>query len=243
MTKAPLPQPVVTEPAPTEPALTDRPVDAAAIGARRAEVFAALRAAGGSLSVAQIAQATGLHINTARFHLSGLVAEGLAERTSEDRARPGRPRILYVARPVDGPRSFSLLAEMLTGLVASLGGGGPAAIEAGRAWGRHLVDSPLPSERVGADAAVVRLNLVLGAIGFQPEVQAGVEGPEVWLHHCPFREVAERHTDVVCAIHLGLIQGALGELRAPLEAHALEPFVTPNACVSRLRLVAAPGGS
>lgn len=220
----------------TEVALTDPPVDAAAIGTRRAEVFAALRGADGPLSAAQVAEVTGLHLNTARFHLGGLVAEGLAERTSEDRATPGRPRILYVAHAVQGPRSFSLLAEMLTGLVASLGGGGPAAVEAGRAWGRHLVDSPVPSEQVDAGDAVVRLNRVLGAIGFEPEAREGVDGPEVWLHHCPFREVAERHTDVVCAIHLGLIQGALGELRAPLEAHGLEPFVTPNACVSRLRL-------
>lgn len=222
----------------TEVALTDPPVAAAAIGARRARALAVLREAAGPLSAAQVAQATGLHLNTARFQLDGLVADGLVERRSEDRATPGRPRILYVARAAEGPRSFSLLSEMLTGLVASLGGGGSAAIDAGRAWGRHLVERPVPSERVAGDDALARLNRVLGAIGFEPEARAGVDGPEIWLHHCPFREVAERHTDVVCALHLGLIQGALGELRAPLEAPTLEPFVTPNSCVSRLRRTA-----
>lgn len=224
----------------TELTLTDPPADVA-VGTRRAEVLAGLRKADRPLSVQQVAEQTGLHVNTARSHLDGLVADGLAERTAEERATPGRPRILYIARAeVPGPRSFALLAEMLTGLVASLGGAGPAAIEAGHAWGRHLVDRPAPSQRIDADDATARLNRVLDAIGFQPEVRTGSDGAEVRLHHCPFREVAQRHTDVVCAIHLGLMQGALDELRAPLEAESLEPFVTPNLCVGQLR--PAPAG-
>lgn len=219
----------------TELRLTDPPTDAA-VGTRRAEVLAGLLDAGRPLSVQQVAEARGLHINTARFHLDGLVADGLADRTCEDRTTPGRPRILYVGRAgMPGPRSFALLAEMLTGLVASLDGAGPAANEAGRAWGRHLVDRPAPSQRVDADDATTRLNRVLQAIGFQPEVRTGSDGTEVRLRHCPFLEVANRHPDVICAVHLGLMQGALEELRTPLEVESLEPFVAPNLCVARLR--------
>jgi predicted ArsR family transcriptional regulator len=215
--------------------LTDPRADVA-VGTRRAEVLAALREAGRHLSVLQIAEQTGLHQNTARFHLDGLVADGFAERATEERAAPGRPRILYGAR-AEGPgqRSFALLAEMLTGLVVSLGGAGPISLEAGRAWGRHLVDRPPPSRPVHADDATARLNRMLAEIGFEPEMSTGSDGVEVRLHHCPFRGVADRHTDVICAIHLGMMQGALGELRAPLEAESLEPFVTPNLCVGRLR--------
>jgi predicted ArsR family transcriptional regulator len=215
--------------------LTDPPADVA-VGTRRAEVLARLREADRPLSVQHVAEQTGLHVNTARFHLDGLVGDGLAERTAEDRDVPGRPRILYTARgQVPGPRSYGLLAEMLTGLVASLDDAGPAAVEAGRAWGRHLVERAAPSERVDAHEATARVNRVLAAIGFQPEVRTGSDNAEIRLHHCPFREVAERHTDVVCAIHLGLMQGALAELRAPLEAQSLEPFVTSNLCVARLQ--------
>jgi len=39
----------------------------------------------------------------------------------------------------------------------------------------------------------------------------------------------------VCAMHLGIMQGALGELRGPLEAEGLQPFVTPHLCVAKLR--------
>lgn len=215
--------------------LTDAPTDVA-VGGRRAEVLAWLRQTDRPCSVAEVADATGLHLNTARFHLDSLVEDGLAERASEPREVPGRPRILYSARgPVPGPRSYGLLAEMLTGLVASLKDAGPAAVDAGRAWGRHLVERSAPSERVDAPEAVDRLNRVLDAIGFQPETRTTKKGAEVRLHHCPFREVAERHTDVVCAIHLGLMQGALEELDAPVVATSLEPFVSANLCVARLQ--------
>jgi predicted ArsR family transcriptional regulator len=207
-----------------------------AVGSRREEVLALLRAADGPLSAAQVAETTGLHLNTARFHLDGLVEEGLAMRASEPRDVPGRPRILYSADgPVPGPRSYGLLAEMLTGLVASLKDAGPAAAHAGRAWGGHLVERSAPSERISAGEAVTRLNRVLDAVGFAPEARTTKQGTEVLLHHCPFREVAEKHTDVVCAIHLGLMQGALEELDAPIDATSLEPFVTPQLCVARLQ--------
>ncbi|GHD90790.1 hypothetical protein [Streptomyces naganishii] len=55
------------------------------------------------------------------------------------------------------------------------------------------------------------------------------------LHHCPFREVAQRRPDIVCAIHLGLMRGTVETLRAPLAAEGLEPFVTPHLCVATLR--------
>lgn len=220
------------------------PPAAGPVGARRAEVLARLREADGPLSVRQLASQTGLHVNTARFHLDGLVDDGLAERAAEARDVPGRPRILYTARAeAPGPRSYRLLAEMLTGLVASLNDAGPAAVEAGQAWGRHLVDRPAPSQPVDADGAMRRLNRVLESIGFQAEVRHSPSATEVRLYHCPFREVAERHTEVVCAIHLGLMQGALAELHAPLEARSLEPFVTPYLCVARLHATAqAPHG-
>ena len=67
------------------------------VGGRRAEVLRHLRDAVASLSVADIAAQTGLHVNTARFHLDALVADGLAERTMEEREVPGRPRVLYRA--------------------------------------------------------------------------------------------------------------------------------------------------
>lgn len=204
-------------------------------GNRRAEVLALLRRTDRPLSVAEVAEAMDLHVNTARFHLDGLVDDGLADRTAEPRETPGRPRILYTSEgPSPGPRSYELLAEMLTGFVSSLDEAGPATVELGKAWGRHLVDRAAPSERIDPQEAVARLNRLLDAVGFQSDSCTTDEGIEVRLRHCPFREVAQKHTDIVCAIHLGLMQGALDELGAPVAATSLDPFVTPHLCVARL---------
>jgi len=138
-----------------------------------------------------------------------------------------------------GPRSFGLLAEMLTGLVASLDDSGQSAVEAGKSWGRHLIKRAAPSERVAAEDATDRLTTMLDAIGFKQETRVTSKGIEIRLHHCPFREVAEKHAHIVCGLHLGLMQGALGELRAPLEATSLEPFVTPQLCLAHLRTTKA----
>lgn len=202
---------------------------------RRDEILALLRQADTPLSVTEVADAMRLHVNTARFHLDGLADEGFAERTTESRERRGRPRILYSSEGRSpGPRSYGLLAEMLTGLVVSLDNAGPATVEVGKEWGRHLVERVAPSTRIKSDEAIARLNRMLGAVGFQSETHATEEGAELWLRHCPFREVAEKHMDVVCALHLGLMQGALDELGAPVSARSLEPFVTPQMCIARL---------
>ena len=94
-----------------------------------------------------------------------------------------------------------------------------------------------------AGEAVARMNQMLDDVGFQPTVHGEPSGPgaEVHLHHCPFREVAESAEDVVCALHLGLMQGALHEMRAPVTATSLEPMVRPDLCVAQVRPIASRG--
>lgn len=208
-------------------------------GASRGEVIAKLGVAAQPLSVAEIAELTGLHVNTARFHLDALVRDRVATRIIEERDSPGRPRILYSIRVgTSGPRSFGLLAEMLTGVIASLEGAVSTSLNVGQTWGRQLVERPVTAQPISADQALASLHEVLDAIGFQPEFSTSTEGNvEVRLHHCPFQEVAERHTNVVCALHLGLMQGALLELGAPIEADSVKPFVTTNLCTAALRII------
>jgi predicted ArsR family transcriptional regulator len=205
------------------------------LGARRTTVLDWLRRSDEPMTAAGMAERTGLHLNTARFHLDGLVEQGYATRRSEDRDAPGRPRILYFPRATTtGQRSYRLLSQMLTGLVASLDHDGSAAKEAGRAWGRHLVEGAAPDERIDRTTALERLDTLMDDIGFEPETRAGGE-TEMHLHHCPFREVAEGNPSVVCALHLGLMQGALDELGTPVDVESLQPFATPQLCVARLR--------
>lgn len=209
-----------------------------ALGESRSRVLDALRAFAGPVGVQEIATRVGLHSNTARFHLDGLVDAGLAKRQAQGQGRPGRPRMVYVAVPSDvpaGQRSYRLLAEMLTGMITDTVPEPAAAAEkAGEAWGRYLAERPAPGHEVDVAEGLRRLTTVLEEVGFDPAPVEDSERPVVPLHHCPFREVAEQHRDVVCSLHLGLMRGVLAETRAPLAAQRLEPFVEPSLCLATL---------
>jgi predicted ArsR family transcriptional regulator len=146
--------------------------------------------------------------------------------------------MLYQARPDAaraGARSYQLLAEILTSFVAAqVPQPSRAAQSAGREWGRYLAARPGPFERVDAASATRHLVDALDELGFAPEARTTGGKRQILLHHCPFREVASKHEDVVCAIHLGLMQGMLAELDAPVDAGQLDPFVEPDLCVARL---------
>jgi len=202
-------------------------------------VLALLRNADGGVTVDEVAHGAGLHVNTARFHLDKLVEDGLAERQAEERGTPGRPRIRYLASGAERPTSYRLLSRMLVGLVSSLGAHADV-VGAGRAWGRHLVEPVPPHSRVDAAEAIRRLEDLMEEVGFDPESVAGPE-PEVRLHHCPFLEAAQADPEVVCALHRGLMEGALATLDAPVTVVDLEPFATPRTCRARLRRTDATG--
>lgn len=214
------------------------PPEVPGLGESRARVLGVLQAVGSPQGVAEVAKKVRLHVNTTRFHLDGLVEMGLAERAIEDRDQPGRPRALYsAAHDVSGAgrRSYRLLAEILTSYLASqTKAPAKAAIKAGEAWGRFLTERPAPFQQVDAAAATKQLVKTLDDIGFEPEAVTRGRRRQVLLHHCPFRETAEEHRDVVCSVHLGLMRGLLSELDAPLEAERLDPFVEPSLCVTHL---------
>lgn len=208
---------------------------AAPLGGSRSTVLNVLRASG-PMGVREVAEQTGLHPNTIRFHLDGLVEAGLAERTVEERAQPGRPRTFYRASSADrGTRSYRLLAQILTSLITgTMPNPVKAAIEAGQAWGRYLTDRVAPFQRIGSEEALDRLTGLLTDIGFVSRTESDAEGAVIRLVHCPFREIAEENQKVICPLHLGLIQGALAEMNAPLTADRLDPFVEPQLCLAHL---------
>jgi len=209
-----------------------------ALGESRGRVLDVLRAREGPVGVQDIAERVGLHSNTARFHLDGLVDAGLAERRTEGQGRPGRPRMVYVATRSDvpaGQRSYRLLAEMLTGLVTeTLPEPRAAAEKAGEAWGRYLAERPAPGQEVDAAEGLRRLVTVLEEVGFDPEPVDDSERPVIPLRHCPFREIAQHNREVVCSLHLGLMRGVLAETRTPLVAERLDPFVDSSLCLAHL---------
>jgi predicted ArsR family transcriptional regulator len=198
-------------------------------------VLRLLRAAGTQLSIAAIASQLGVHPNTVRFHLDALVSSGLAEHAAAAHGRPGRPAQLYRAvrrMGPAGPRRYRLLADILVQSVAA----GPEprvrAADAGRAWGRMMADP------AGTGEPVARLVSLLGELGFDPDLRDSDDGQQVGLRHCPFLELAQARAQVVCPVHLGLMQGAMAAWDASVTVDRLTPFAQPDLCVAHL----APAG-
>lgn len=208
------------------------------LGRRRRWVLDLVRAAGSPLGVQEVAARTGLHPNTARFHLEGLVKAGLATRERRPRVTPGRPSLAYRAtgetEPA-GPRRYRLLAEMLTTLIGgTLPSPGVTAVEAGRQWGASLTEQP-PCPQPNAGAAIGRLTGTMATLGFASRAETtDGERHRLCLDQCPFWEVAQQHQDVVCSLHLGLMQGALAQMGASVTVDRLEPFTEPGLYVASL---------
>jgi predicted ArsR family transcriptional regulator len=202
---------------------------------RRVAVLDALRSSGDALGVTELAERLGIHPNTVRFHLDALVSQGLVDRRLEEPSGRGRPRTVHAPHPgMDrgGRRQYHLLAKILLDQLSTTPEPGAAAEAAGRAWGGHLVEQVPPSHQTGAAEATQRLTAMMTDLGFAPE-PTGEDG-QIRLRHCPFLELAEEHSSTLCPLHLGLMRGALTEIRAPITATRLEPFAEPDSCLIHL---------
>jgi len=211
---------------------------------RRRDVLRVLRGSPDPMSIAAIADAVRVHQNTVRFHLDTLVGDGQVEQVEPGRKGPGRPPLMFRAvRQMDrgGTRHYRLLAEILTTAFAAERDSRAKALAAGRAWGR-TVDSPphsLPADAASANEVIDHLVDVLDELGFAPERRATGGGQQVGLRHCPFLELAENRSGVVCPVHLGIMQGALEAWEAPISVDRLDAFVEPDLCLAHISVRAA----
>jgi predicted ArsR family transcriptional regulator len=212
-------------------------------GSSRVRILQALRDAGTPLDAFDLSQRVGLHHNTVRSHLEVLGSAGLVARSTEPSARPGRPRVVY--RPTATPeRHYETLSRVLADHL-SRGAGPESVVEAGRAWGRRVAQGrPAPRTRAEAAGLLVEILAELGFAPQDPVPPADAGAPmRISLRACPFRDVALEHPEIVCNVHLGLLQGALEELGGLVEATGLEPFVEPELCVAHVAPASGEGPS
>lgn len=214
-------------------------------GVSRVAVLEAIRASADPLDAPTIAERVGLHPNTVRSHLDRLAEVGLVTSEPERRATPGRPRLLFRAvptRPSADADSYRLLAGILAGGIGVSGSPREVAAEAGRRWGEQAA---VPD--AGPSDPVAGLVALLEEIGFAPATPADPDPADsdpadsdpaapatvIELHRCPFGDVVREHQEVVCSVHLGLMQGALDRMHAPASVTLL-PFVRPGVCSARI---------
>ncbi len=212
---------------------------------RRRRVLQVLRASPEPMSIAAIAEVLRVHPNTVRFHLDILLGDGQVERVEPGRKGPGRPALMFRAvRQMDrgGARHYRMLAEILAEALASERDPRAKALDAGRSWARKTQSAGQPpgGAALGAEEAVDRLVALLDDLGFAPERRTVDDREQIGLRHCPFLEIAENGTGIVCPAHLGVMQGVLAAWRAPVSVVSLDAFVQPDLCVAHLTPRADP---
>lgn len=222
-------------PAPTR--LPDEHNEAlAALSAPRRRVLDALDLGESSpVSVADIAAELRLHVNTAREHLDGLVAAGLATRTQLTPKGRGRPGWGYTACPRPARASsgeYVALAGVLAEHVASQGGDvGDDMARLGRGWGARLMAARITSPDHGDEGSERASVELLADLGFDPEVGHDVTR----LRQCPMLDVAREHPEIVCEVHRGLVEGAVETSGGDPSVVTLEAFAERGACLVRFR--------
>ncbi|MEE2060877.1 helix-turn-helix transcriptional regulator [Rhodococcus artemisiae] len=207
---------------------------------QRERVLDMLRESTGPLDAHHLAAALDLHVTTIRFHLSGLVDEGLVRIRPLPAEKVGRPRMGYLA--VREPSYTDLVAL----LAARIGGSATErerkAFEVGDDWAGMLGLSPAPTTDAGA--LVIES---LHQLGFETQTATNAFGTHnITLCTCPLAEIARSNPEVVRGIQRGLIQRVLDDHADTLGAsYTVDVFPDPQDgnCLVELVLHPAPHGA
>lgn len=188
-----------------------------ALSPQRLGLLEVLAGRAAASTVEEIADLTGLHANTVRSHLDGLVEDELVARHRVRTGRRGRPSWRYRVIPermAGAPEYVGLAISLAEQIAAVSDDPGQVARAAGARWAAQIPD--------GGDTAdgVVEL---LADLGFAPQA----EGEDIRLVQCPLLSAARRNPEVVCGVHEGLIRARLDGG----EDGWLEPFAGPGYCM------------
>lgn len=190
------------------------------------------------VSIGALSAMTGLHGNTVREHLDGLIAAGLAAKEQALSQGRGRPAWLYFTTGGAAATGASEYAGLAAALAAHIHRTSDSprgdGIAAGLEWGHQLAadfnnedsDAGAHSDTTAQEQTVS----LLDELGFAPTVDTAAGGMQVRLTRCPLLSAAHQYPDIVCGVHLGLVRGAMDTFGDQGSDSQLEPFAEPGAC-------------
>ncbi len=200
----------------------------------RYAIYLELARAPRPLSTAEVADTLDLHPNTVRPHLERMREAGLVEVSTAATGAVGRPQhrfALAEGAPSLGlePPGFPMLSRMLLTVAAAAGVDPDELVAAGFEQG--IADAAVADPRADdLDALEARQ----GELGFDP-TRAEEDGQvTIAFAHCPFRELAEAHPDLVCAIHAGMVEG-FASCRPGCRVERFHPLIDREPCRVDLR--------
>lgn len=185
------------------------------------------------LATAEIAETLDLHPNTVRPHLERMRDLGLLDVTTAATGAVGRPQHRYAIAddaPSLGlePPVFPLVTRIL--------------LEAAAAGGLDPNDLSDAGREQGAAAAAATASLAcadalereLASLGFDPARVDDGDDVTIAFTHCPFRELAEAHPELVCSMHRGMVEGFVDARGDGVVTH-FHPLVDRTPCQVELR--------
>ena len=162
------------------------------------------------LATQEVADVLDLHVNTVRPHLERMRDVGLLSVDTETRGTVGRPHHRWSLSP-DAPSlglepsPWPTLARTLLDAAARGGLTTDDLADAGRREGQAAA-AQWPDDADCIDGLVIEQ----ARLGFDPATVEAEDRATVAFAHCPFRDLAEQHPQIVCALHGGLVEGFVG---------------------------------
>lgn len=170
-------------------------------------------------TIAELVASTGLHPNTVREHLQRLIDDGYVVAATEHRTTRGRPRVLYSA--ADGVVARSAVQRRRV----------RAAAERGDLM-RRVIPGPVPELDTAALHQIDALVEDLVDAGFDPLVDE--DELTVELTPCAHASAQAAHREVLCSVHLGIMQSVLSAATGPLSVDGMRSSCDPRECVVQL---------
>lgn len=170
--------------------------------------------------VQELAEDTGLHVNTVRDHLRVLEDEGLVVARTVRTGGRGRPPVVF--HPVREADASPAVEERLE-----------QARERGNLL-RRLEPELDVTEDLGEDA-VHQLDALyehLEDAGLQPRIDE--PSLTVGLVPCAYHAAVAENQSLVCSVHARLVQDVLTQVPGPVRLRRVDPFVTPHSCMIAL---------
>ncbi|WP_409047403.1 helix-turn-helix transcriptional regulator [Microbacterium sp. HA-8] len=174
-------------------------------------------------TIAELAEATGLHANTVREHLDRLTEGGHIVRETEHRTTRGRPRVLYSAATGEAEASSPIARRKAR-----------EAAERGDIMRRVMPWTGSSVNEIGTDATHQLDAIVdhLSESGFDPLVDD--KELTIDLTPCPHATAQAGHRATLCSVHRGIMQGVLTAARGPLLIDGMRSSCNPEECVVQL---------
>jgi predicted ArsR family transcriptional regulator len=188
----------------------------------RRRIAETLGGAPNGLTVGELVGELGdLHHNAIRNHLHVLARAGIVAVERNPPSGRGRPTERFVLVDPEAIRIAAQreLTRMLVMMLVAAGVDDPRARAFGEAHGHEVVTGIQRKQLFGS----------LARLGFAPHETTSLKDAtrgvlELRLDHCPFAEaVLAPGGTIVCALHQGLLEGAVGAADSPVSISCFEP--------------------